>query len=102
MTEESVETGEIPLVLQDLRGFLQRDGPFTSSLFDKSVMATPVAAIKALLGVVHRSKATTMMELQDELKQARAIMIKAISDKANQLRFSILPILTRNFLDFSL
>lgn len=67
---------EIPLVLQDLRGFLKRDGP--SSLFDKSVMATPVAAIKALLGVVQRSKATTMMGLQDELKQAKEIMIKDI------------------------
>lgn len=65
---------EVPLVLQDLRGFLKRDGP--SSLFDKSVMATPVAAIKALLGVVQRSKATTMMGLQDELKIARDIMIK--------------------------
>ena len=65
---------EIVMVLQDLRGFLKREGP--SSLFDKSVMATPVAAIKALLGVVQRSKATTMMGLQDELKQAREIMIK--------------------------
>ena len=65
---------DIPTVLQDLRSFLQRESP--SSLFDKSVVATPVAAIKALLGVVQRSKATTMMELQDELKQARAIMIR--------------------------
>ncbi|CAJ1915581.1 unnamed protein product [Cylindrotheca closterium] len=69
MTEES-----FPQVLQDLHGFLRKDGP--SSLFDKSVMATPVTAIKALLGVVQRSNATTMMELQDELKQARSIMIK--------------------------
>lgn len=64
----------LPKVLQDLHRFLKRDGP--SSLFDKSVMATPVTAIKALLGVVQRSNATTMMELQDELKQARSIMIK--------------------------
>jgi translation initiation factor eIF-2B subunit alpha len=69
------------LVLQDLRGFLKRDSP--SSLFDKSVMATPVAAIKALLGVVQRSTATTMMGLQDELKQARAIMIKDFEDHAS-------------------
>ncbi|OEU10090.1 nagb/rpia/CoA transferase-like protein [Fragilariopsis cylindrus CCMP1102] len=39
-------------------------------------MATPVAAIKALLGVVERSNATTMMELQDELKQAREIVMQ--------------------------
>lgn len=70
-----------PLVLQDLRRFLKRDGP--SSLFDKSVMATPVAAIKALLGVVQRSKATTMMGLQDELKQAREIMTKDFETKGD-------------------
>jgi translation initiation factor eIF-2B subunit alpha len=69
------------MVLQDLRSFLIRDSP--SSLFDKSVMATPVAAIKALLGVVQRSTATTMMGLQDELKQARAIMIKDFEDHAS-------------------
>lgn len=65
----------VPLVLQDLRGFLRRDGR-PSSLFDMSVMATPVAAIKALLGVVERSNANTMMELQDELKQAREIVMQ--------------------------
>lgn len=70
----SQENENIPLVLSDLHGFLQRDG----SLFDKSIMATPVAAIKALLGVVQRSKATTMMGLQDELKQAREIMVKEL------------------------
>jgi translation initiation factor eIF-2B subunit alpha len=79
--EETHESEEIPPVLQDLRGFLKRDSP--SSLFDKSVMATPVAAIKALLGVVQRSKAATMMGLQDELKQARAIMIKDFEIGAN-------------------
>eukprot|EP00980_Cylindrotheca_fusiformis_P031767 scaffold26923_cov220-Cylindrotheca_fusiformis.AAC.1 len=72
MQQDKVD--EVPQVLQDLHGYLKRDAP--SSLFDKRVMATPVAAIKTLLGVVQRSKATTMMELQDELKQARAIMIK--------------------------
>mmetsp|Transcript_27182 Transcript_27182/g.58200 ORF Transcript_27182/g.58200 Transcript_27182/m.58200 type:complete len:393 (-) Transcript_27182:210-1388(-) len=65
----------VPLVLRDLRGFLKRDGQ-PSSLFDKSVMATPVAAIKALLGVVERSNANTMMELQDELKRAREIVMQ--------------------------
>jgi hypothetical protein len=68
------ESELVPIVLQDLRRFLKRDGR-PSSLFDMSVMATPVAAIKALLGVVERSNATTMMELQDELKQAREIVI---------------------------
>lgn len=67
------DTKELPLVLRDLRRFLRRDG--NPSLFDMSVMATPVAAIKALLGVVERSNATTMMELQDELKRAREIIM---------------------------
>jgi translation initiation factor eIF-2B subunit alpha len=73
MTSSSEDS--ILFVLEDLRGFLQRDGG-PHSLFDKSVMAIPVAAIKALLGVVQRSNATTMMGLQDELKQARDIMMK--------------------------
>ena len=81
MTEEKNEDDQLPLVLQDLRGFLKRDNP--SSLFDKHVMATPVAAIKALLGVVQRSKATTMMGLQDDLKRARTVMINDFESGAN-------------------
>jgi translation initiation factor eIF-2B subunit alpha len=76
------EGEEVPQVLQDLRGFLKREAPFSSSLFDKSAMATPVAAIKALLGVVQRSKASTMMGLQDELKQARTVMLKDFEEGA--------------------
>jgi translation initiation factor eIF-2B subunit alpha len=63
-----VDDGSFPLVLQDLRRFLKRQTPF--ALDDQSAMAMPVAAIKALLGVVQRSQANTMMELQNELKQA--------------------------------
>lgn len=77
-TESKTDVEDIPLVLQDLKRFLQ---PNTnpSSLFDKSATAMPVAAIKALLGVVERSKANTMMGLQDELKQASECMINAAS-----------------------
>ena len=75
------EDTETPQVLVDLRRLLQRDGP--SSLFDKSVMATPVAAIKALLGVVQRSKATTMMGLQQELEDAKAIMIAEFEQQSS-------------------
>jgi translation initiation factor eIF-2B subunit alpha len=75
----------VPLVLQDLRRFLKRDGR-PSSLFDMSVMATPVAAIKALLGVVERSNATTMMELQDELKQAREIVMQDFLKRQQETR----------------
>lgn len=68
------EDENVPEVLHDLRRFLTRSQP--SSLFDKSATAVPVAAIKTLLGVVQRSKAETMMGLQDELKQAADIMMK--------------------------
>ena len=70
---ETSSTDSNALVLQDLRRFLSRHDR-TSSLFDKSAMAVPVAAISALLCVVQRSKAETMMGLQDELKQAADLM----------------------------
>jgi translation initiation factor eIF-2B subunit alpha len=69
--DHSSSTNSSSKVLDDLHQFLKRDNHHNDDLFDMSVMATPVAAIKALLGVVQRSTATTMMELQDELKQAR-------------------------------
>jgi translation initiation factor eIF-2B subunit alpha len=59
-------------VLRDLSRVLTRQEP--SSLFDQTATAVPVAAIKVLLGVVQRSKAETMMGLQDELKQAAALI----------------------------
>lgn len=65
---------DVPEVLQDLRRFLTRRQP--SSLFDKSATAVPVAAIKTLLGVVQRSKAETMMGLQNELQKAADTMLK--------------------------
>mmetsp|Transcript_16594 Transcript_16594/g.23391 ORF Transcript_16594/g.23391 Transcript_16594/m.23391 type:complete len:362 (+) Transcript_16594:109-1194(+) len=64
-------TEEYPVVIQDLLKFL---GPWTS-LDDKSAVALPVAAIKALLQVVQRSKANTMMGLQNELKEASQSML---------------------------
>eukprot|EP00538_Stauroneis_constricta_P011813 CAMPEP_0119563326 /NCGR_PEP_ID=MMETSP1352-20130426/23033_1 /TAXON_ID=265584 /ORGANISM="Stauroneis constricta, Strain CCMP1120" /LENGTH=362 /DNA_ID=CAMNT_0007611895 /DNA_START=127 /DNA_END=1215 /DNA_ORIENTATION=+ len=81
--EDGNSDDDIPLVLQDLHGFLKRRKGESSSLFDKSVMATPVAAIKALLGVVERSKATTMMGLQDELKQAKQVMLQDFEDRTS-------------------
>jgi translation initiation factor eIF-2B subunit alpha len=59
-------------VLRDLSRVLTRQEP--SSLFDQTATAVPVAAIKVLLGVVQRSRAETMMGLQDELKQAAALI----------------------------
>jgi translation initiation factor eIF-2B subunit alpha len=81
-------------VLRDLQSFLSSssdnniskdmsfgDGSATelspsSSLFDKSSTAVPVAAIKVLLGVVQRSHAGTIMGLQDELHQAMDCIVK--------------------------
>lgn len=86
--EESASNDDdtvVPLVLQDLHRFLKHDDR-PSSLFDMSVMATPVAAIKALLGVVERSNANTMMELQDELKQARETVMKDFLERRQQPR----------------
>jgi translation initiation factor eIF-2B subunit alpha len=100
-------------VLVDLQGFLKRGGSGNhddddddDDLFDMSVMATPVAAIKALLGVVQRSNATTMMELQDELKQAKEeILQHASASSANRIGLSsgcdlFLRYATRTFLEF--
>jgi len=71
---EDPEGAEVPEVLQDLRRFLSSSNNHGGSLFDKSATAVPVAAIKALLGVVQRSSAETMMGLQDELQQAATCM----------------------------
>jgi translation initiation factor eIF-2B subunit alpha len=68
--DEDIDT--TPMVLQDLRNFLSAG----SVLDDKAAMAMPVAAIKALLGVVQRSTAHTMMGLQDELKSASDQMME--------------------------
>jgi translation initiation factor eIF-2B subunit alpha len=94
-------------VLQDLRTFLTRAEP--SSLFDKSATAIPVAAIKALLGVVQRSTSETMMGLQVELKQAADLMVANFSSaSASQGRSHIalqsgcelfLKYITRTFLE---
>ena len=81
---------EEPLVLQDLRRFLAYrsgsdelessvDDSEKSSLFDKSAMAVPVAAMKAMLCVVERTEAETMMQLQDELREASDIMLMSFS-----------------------
>jgi translation initiation factor eIF-2B subunit alpha len=59
----------VPLVIRDLQDAL-RSSSTPASLFDPNAVAIPVAAITALLGVVVRSQAGTMMGLQDELHAA--------------------------------
>lgn len=89
------------LVLQDLRRFISH--PPVDSLFDKTAMAMPVAAISALLCVVQRSRAETMMGLQDELKQAADIMLRNVSNRSNIAVSSgcelFLKYITRTFLE---
>jgi len=111
--EAAAEEGDVPAVLQDLRGFLSStsdDGGGSGSLFDKSATAVPVAAIKALLGVVQRSQAETMMGLQDELQQAAACMTEnyhlIIDRKVNSSQIALqsgielfLKYVTRTFLE---
>jgi len=111
-----------PLVLQDLHRFLSYRGgnaqndessdpkkEKVSSLFDKSAMAVPVAAMKALLGVVERTEAETMMQLQNELREAADIMMSNFS-KSTSGRSHIalksgcelfLKYITRTFLEVS-
>lgn len=70
--DEEHDTLVVPMVIQDLRNFLSSG----SVLDDRAALAMPVAAIKALLGVVQRSTAHTMMGLQDELKSAAQQMME--------------------------
>jgi translation initiation factor eIF-2B subunit alpha len=63
----------VPAVIRDLRSALSRSvlaATSPPSLFDPNAVAVPVAAMAALLGVVKRSRAGTMMGLQDELQRA--------------------------------
>ena len=92
-------------VLQDLQNFLNASEP--KSLFDKTATAVPVAAIKTLLGVVQRSKAETIMGLQDELKRAADIMVESFqTTKAGRSHIALqsgcelfLKYITRTFLE---
>lgn len=80
--EDDDATSSSP-TLCDLRRYLSRPDDLPTSLFDKTAMAVPVAAIKALLGVVQRSRAETMMGLQDELKQATLEMQERFNQASN-------------------
>lgn len=62
-----VEDEEKDSVVADLQRYLSSP---STSLFDATATAVPVAAIKTLLGVVVRSRSETMMGLQNELESA--------------------------------
>ncbi|GKY93859.1 hypothetical protein MPSEU_000352800 [Mayamaea pseudoterrestris] len=94
--------------LSDLGMYLSRPETTstTSSLFDKTAMAVPVAAIKALLGVVQRSQAETMMGLQDELRHATTEILSNTSLRKRRSQIALqsgcelfLKYITRTFLE---
>jgi hypothetical protein len=83
-------------VLQDLRRHLTGSGAegqggsssttTASPLEHRTAVALPVAAIKSLLGVIQRSKATTMMGLQEELRGATEEMMTFATENPGSLQ----------------
>jgi len=73
------------LVLADLKKNLT---PATD-LNDKNALAMPVAAMNALLGVVERSSANTLMGLQDELKEASQEILDWNAGEGNRSNISL-------------
>jgi translation initiation factor eIF-2B subunit alpha len=78
---------EKELVISDLRHHLKGDDDDKShDSYDKAAsVALPVAAIKVLLCVIQRSKANTMMGLQDELKSASDTMLQFAHQESNSV-----------------
>jgi hypothetical protein len=52
----------------------------------RTAVALPVAAIKSLLGVIQRSKATTMMGLQEDLRGATEEMMTFATESPGSLQ----------------
>ena len=84
-------------VLQDLRRHLTGSGAegqgssssstsAASPTEHRTAVALPVAAIKSLLGVIQRSKATTMMGLQEELRGATEEMMTFATENPGSLQ----------------
>uniref|UniRef100_A0A7S2RC42 Translation initiation factor eIF2B subunit alpha n=1 Tax=Eucampia antarctica TaxID=49252 RepID=A0A7S2RC42_9STRA len=80
MTQSSQE--ESAHVISDLRRHLMGEGGEEG---ETATVALPVAAIKVLLGVIQRTKANTMMGLQDELKQASEVMLGFAHNEGNSV-----------------
>ena len=78
---------EKEMVISDLRHHLKGDDDDNSdNSYDKAAsVALPVAAIKVLLCVIKRSKANTMMGLQDELKSASDTMLQFAHQESNSV-----------------
>lgn len=97
-------TTEESLVLADLKENLTHG----TVLNDKNAVAMPVAAMNALLGVVQRSSANTMMGLQDELKEASQEILDWNSREGNRSNIALasgcelfLRYSTRTFLELT-
>lgn len=81
----SEQKKEDSLVLQDLKKNLTRG----TALDDKTAVAMPIAAMNALLGVVQRTSANTMMGLQDELKEASDQILEWNSTEGSRSNISL-------------
>lgn len=88
MSCSTTATDESP-VLQDLRRHLTGSSTDSGAAIDpehRTAVALPVAAIKALLGVIQRSQANTMMGLQEELRGATEEMMAFATDCPGSLQ----------------
>ena len=82
MSDEQEEEITNP-VLQDLRYYLTQGINSEEKINEITGVALPVAAIKSLLGVIKRSKANTMMGLQEELRAASQDMLTYAKHSTN-------------------
>lgn len=80
--KEDIESITNP-VLNDLRFHLTHNVNAEEKLNGMAGVALPVAAIKSLLGVIKRSKANTMMGLQEELRKASSDMLEYAKESTN-------------------
>jgi translation initiation factor eIF-2B subunit alpha len=100
--EPTVDSKAAQQVLKDLKRFLQDDetdddndndnnndnneSPLSLLTMKKPL---PVALMQALLAVAQRSKAETMMGLQDELQQATRILMDHVASVCGRVPFSL-------------
>ena len=87
MPDSGSPTTDDDRVLKDLQSFLSgsNNNNNNHSLFDEDSVAVPVAAIQVLLRVVERTKAYTMMGLQNELQDAAQQIIHYNNNNNNHI-----------------
>jgi len=82
--KQEIERSITNPVLNDLRYYLTHNiNTEEKTTNGMTGVALPVAAIKSLLGVIKRSKANTMMGLQEELRKASTDMLEYAKESSN-------------------